>query len=779
MHRLQLFGGASVITPSGPLSGRAVQRRRLALLALLVGARDRGLTRDKLIAYLWPDSDAERARHLLSDSIYRINQALGGEALTVAGDVLRLDPERLPSDAWEFGDAIANGDWQRAVELYTAPFLDGFFLTGADEFERWAEAERDNCRRERARALEMLADEAEARGDQTAALRWWRALALDDPYSSRIALRLMAALESAGERAAAVQHARIHAVLLHEDLGVEADREVAAYAERLRAAGTARSAARAPTSSSANGPIPVDQPPADEQPAGAVPALSASLPVPRPKRRQVVLVVAAALLAVVVLVWVARRPGEARPPPGTTAVAVLPFEDLSAAGDEEYFADGITEELIVKLSKLDGLRVVGRTSVFALKGQSADVREIGARLGVNAVLAGSVRKADDRLRITAQLMDATDGYQLWSDTYERQIADVFEIQDEISRAIVMRLRGRLAGIDSAWLATPSTEDPEAYNLYLKGRFAWHKRTEEGLRDAVSFFRQAVERAPAYARAHAGLGDAYAVLGFYDYLPPAEAFPRAAQAATTAVQLDATLAEAHATIAYVALYYDWNWQRSETEFRRTINLDPGYSTGRQWYANFLTAMGRFEEAEREMRAATELDPLSLIANAALGWVLYHAGAYERALDQLGRALDLNSDFELAYLWRGLTLEEMGRLDEAIVNLEHAVELSGGTGISRSALARAYALKGDTALARSMLRQLQDSGENHYVPSYEIGKVHEALGDRSNALLWLERAFRQRSHSMVFLAVDPQLKKLRDHPAFARLLREVGLPPRPGA
>lgn len=786
MFRLKLFGGASVEGPDGPLTGRAVQRRRLALLALLALARGRGFARDKLVAYLWPDSNVERARHLLSDSVYRINQALGGEAIVAVGDELRLSAERLPSDADEFGEAMETGDWKRAVELHSAPLLDGFYLTGADEFERWVEMERQHHARERSRALEAVAEAAQA--DPAQAARWWRMLAAADPYSSRIALQLMRALERAGERAAAVQHARIHTVLVREDLGVEPDAEVLSYADRLRATDavtqrpdSAVVAAVQSFSERAIEPVADDSPlelssRVQAEPAAAIVERVQSRASRRP--RLIALASAAGLIALALVLAAIARGGPRQPTPaGPTAIVVLPFADQSPAGDQEYFADGITEELIVKLSKVDGLRLVGRTSAFAFKGKAADAREIGASLNVSAILTGSVRKAANRLRVTAQLVDASNGYELWSETYERELEDVFAIQDDISHAIVTRLRGRLTGSAAARLATSSTEDANAYNLYLNGRFEWHKRTEQGLRNAVEYFGQAVARAPEYARAHVGLADAYAVLGFYDYLPPREAFPRAQEAARRAVQLDATLAEPHATLGYVALYYEWDWELAEREFTRTIELDPGYSTGHQWYANFLTAMGRFDEAVREMRAAQQVDPLSLIANAGLGWVLYYAGDYERAIDQCSRTLELNPNFELAHLWRGLAREELGRTDEEMQDLQRAEQLSSGSAISKAALARAHALSGDRDRALGMLRELEQRGGAGYVPSFEIAKIYEALGDRASALLWLRRAYEQRSHSMVFLAVDPQLEALGDDPEFQRLVRDVGLDHRP--
>jgi TolB-like protein/DNA-binding SARP family transcriptional activator/Tfp pilus assembly protein PilF len=783
LFRLRLFGGASIDGSDGPLTGRAVQRRRLALLALLAVARGRGLTRDRLLAYLWPDSDPERARHLLSDSVYRINQALGGDAILAVADDLRINPDRLASDVWEFGDAIEAQDWTRAVELHSAPFLDGFFVPDSGDFDRWADGERERHRRERARALDALACAADSASDHAGSVRWWRALAADDPYSSRVALQLMLALERAGDRAAAVRHAHIHRTLLREELGVEVDPEVLRMAERLRTVDEPDAVGPSPSLSAepAGTRVPASSPP--DAPPDAVPTSPAPLDGrataaeangrARGRRVHPLVIGSAALLlgAVLVASWRAARPGAgdtARP----TSIAVLPFEDLSAARDQEYFADGITEELLVRLSRVEGLDVVGRMSSFAFKGGDVDVREVAQRLGVGVVVGGSVLRSGNRLRIFAHLIDATDGYQLWSDRYERDPEDVFAIQDEIARAIVTRLRGRLAGADVTPATSPPMDDPEAYNLYLRGRFEWHKRTEQGLRGAAEYFRRAIERAPGYARATAGLADAYAVMGFYDLMPPSEAFPLAAEMARHALELDPGLAEPHATLAYVALYHDWDFERAEAGFRRTIELEPGFSTGHQWYANLLTALGRFDEAVSAMRVAQDLDPLSLIANAALGWVHYHQGDYQRAIDQFDRTLELDPQFVVAHVWRALSYEELGDGARSLAGLRRAVELSGGGG-NRARLARASAIAGDTATARALLRELEAREGGEYVPAFEIAKVHEALGDRTRTLRWLERAQAERSHSMVFLAVDPQLRRLRDDPVFRRLVREMGL------
>lgn len=779
MPRLIVLGGLSIETGNGLLAGRAVQRRRLALMALLAAARAGGMSRDKLIAYLWPEADAENGRRYLSDSVYRINQALDGDAIVATGDELRLDPRRLQSDVGEFEDAMGRGDHERAVGLYAGPFLDGFHLTDAPELERWVDGERARRAAEYARALEALAEAAERDGDHAASARWWRRLAAHDPYNSRVALRLMHALRAAGERAAAIQHARVHQSLLRQELEMEPDPTVVELAERLRAEARRDDGSPSPIQDgpgAAGHADPVAEPPPPPPPLAldaAPPRGARRLPSRRAARAWLAWSTVGLLaFALVVLEVRGTSPRERSPAASPRAIAVLPFANLSADSANEYFSDGMTEELIATLGRVQGLRVASRTSAFAYKGRAVDVRDIGRALGVDAVVEGSVRKAGRTLRITVQLVSTADGYRLWSDTYDRELEDVFAIQEEISRAITARLTGTL--VDGRQLATADREvrDPEAYDLYLRGRFAWHQRTPQGLARAIEFFQQATTRAPGYARAHAGLADAYAVAAFYDYLAPREAYPKAEAAARRALAIDPGFAAPHATLGYVLTYYHLDWPRAEAEFRRALAIDPAYSTAHQWYANLLTASGRFEEAERQMRLAQEADPLSLIANAALGWIYYHTGRYDDALEQCRRTLALDPDYQLAHLWEGWALEALGRRAEAREPIQRAVALSRGSDLARLSLA--HLLAGSTSeaerdSARAIVREIEArAARGDYVPSYEIAKIHLALRDRASALRWLERAIEERSHSRAFLRVDPQWAPLRGEPRFEELV-----------
>jgi TolB-like protein/DNA-binding winged helix-turn-helix (wHTH) protein/Tfp pilus assembly protein PilF len=450
-------------------------------------------------------------------------------------------------------------------------------------------------------------------------------------------------------------------------------------------------------------------------------------------------------------------------------LAVLPFVNASGQAQDEYFSHGLTEELMDRLSRSGRLRVVSRTSTFAIKDKELGAQDIGRLLGAESLVEGSVRRDGDRLRINVRLINARDGYQLWSDLYDRRMGDLLQVQEEIASSIANTLTGQVLSGSFNAVREAGIADPLAYDLYLKGRFYWQRRTQDGLHSAVEHFEQAVQRSPEYARAWAGLADAYAVLGFYDYLAPVEAFPKAREAATRALELDPSNASAQAALGYVALYYEWDLAEAEKSFRKSIALDPSYSKSHQWYGNLLTAAGRFDEAEQEMRLAQQLEPLSLIASAALGWTLYHAGRHEDALAQYQLTLALDPNFELAYLWRGWALEALGRFDEAETALKQALAHSSGNTISVAALARIQALRGEHEIAKQTLLKLQSSGG--YVPAYEISKAWFAVGDIEQADAWLQKAYEQRSHSLVFLHVDPQLAKHQRDVGFLRVASRV--------
>jgi TolB-like protein/DNA-binding SARP family transcriptional activator/tetratricopeptide (TPR) repeat protein len=855
---LKLLGGACVEGPEGPLTGRVAQRRRLAVLALLAMSRRQGLGREKLAATLWPESDGDRARHLLSDTVYVINRALGAsdaDVVTAAAGELRLRAGAITCDARAFEDAVESGELDEAVRLYTGPFLDGFFVDGSEEFERWTCSERERLHDLYGRTLERLATARADRGDLGGALEGWRRLAAGDPLNSRVACRVAETLDRIGDRAGALHHLRTHIATLKEELGIAPPADVTTLLRALRIAPAAapevpeapeaRKAPEAPEAHETPKTPAADAPPRELDAAAvaagtdasprAVDALHgeggpeeerrsprgdrrASAPgAEAPHRRPIVLAALTAVgaLVMVALALVASRVWQNPAAAGTTptavrSVAVMPFADLSPARDHEYFGDGTAEELSTRLARVPGLKVAARTSAFSFKGGHADAKAIGRALNVDALLEGSVRQEKGRVRIAVRLVDAREGYQIWADTWECDGDKVLAMQDDIATDVLSVLRAATTpaapaaatststggrptltpGADSAVTrrtigatetdtsaptASPATATAAtltAYNLYLQGRYFWHQRTRDSLTRAAAAFDRAAALAPNYAEAHSGVADAYAVLGFYDHLPPREAFPRAKAAARRALEIDDRLAAAYASLGYVALYYDWDWAAAERDFDRAVELNPSYSIGHQWRGNYLVARGRFDEAEAAMRRAQEVDPLSLIASAALCWVQFHGRKFDAAAQQCQRTIELNPNFVQAWQWGGSAHEGAGRYAEAIRMLKRAAELSNQSAIAMTALGRAYALSGDTASARRIADSLRRERAG-YLPAYEMAKLHLALGDRAEALDWLRRAYDQRSHSIVFLAVDPQLDPLRSDREFRDLLVKTGV------
>lgn len=775
------------------MTGRAAQRHRIALLALLAEASPGGLSREKLAGYLWAESGGDRARRLLSDSIYRICRELGDEAIVATGDVLRLDPEALPSDLARFRTALDREDWAAAVDVYGGPFLDGLHLPDAVEFERWQEDTRADLARRYASALEALAVRTAEDGDLPEAAVIWQRRAALDPYDARVATGLMRALDAAGNRAAAIRHARLHAQLLESEFGAAPDPEVTALAEALRAApdvpterqqaerpDTAERSAQPDATPSGDSSIDADPPAPCSIVSGPVSGTTPVTAAPRHGRLSGWATggLAIAMMAVLTLMgaWIIGGGSSDDPPVSETrriAIAVLPFDALSGDQQSLFFSEGVTEDVLTRLSTVEGFSVIARASVMPYRDSRKSARVIGEELGVQYVVHGSVRQAGPGVRITAQLVDARTNTNVWAQSYDRGVEDIFAVQSDIAVRVATALEARLTPRAAADMERAPTDDLAAYDAYLRGRYQWHLRTEEGLRRSVGFFEDAVGRDPAYARAWAGLADAYAVLAFYDYLPPGEAFPKAADAALRALGIDDRLAEAHASLGYITLYHDWDAGRAEASFRRSIELNPSYSTAHQWYANHLVATGRFDEAERAMNLARETNPLSLIANGALGWVYYYAGRYEDAVRQCDLALEMDPAWDLCHLWRGYALEGMGRYSEAIAAHRRAVHLSGGSGISVAALAHSLAVAGRIDEAGEVLAGLtEEMDSGRYRPSFEIARVYVGLREYDEAIRWLERAERERSHSMVFLEVDPQLAPLRGDAAFRALVQRVG-------
>jgi serine/threonine-protein kinase len=455
------------------------------------------------------------------------------------------------------------------------------------------------------------------------------------------------------------------------------------------------------------------------------------------------------------------------------AIAVLPFANASADPENEYFSDGITEELITALSKVEGLHVASRTTVFALKGAREDVRTLGARLDVSAVLDGSVRRAGNRLRITAQLTSVADGRTLWSERYDREVADVFAIQDEIARTIVDTLRSTLLQDLGEAVPVRYTANLRAYHLYLKGRYYWNRRTPAGIAQAIKYFEAAIAEDAGYALAYTGLADAYALQIDYRSSPVQEGLERARVEAQRALALDDTLAEAHTSLGWVVFIYDWDWPRADRHLRRAIELNPRYATARQWRSWFLIAMGRTEDALAEGRQAVALDPASVSIRRSLGWLHYYARQTEPAMEQLRRALAMNPTAEETHRLIGLASLQAGRWDQAEAAFRESIAISESPALAIAGLGAVAAARGQAREAAAVLAELEARARDAYVSPVAFVLVQAALGRTDAAFASLERAWQERRGLLAYLKVEPILDPLRGDPRFRRLLERMRL------
>jgi serine/threonine-protein kinase len=468
------------------------------------------------------------------------------------------------------------------------------------------------------------------------------------------------------------------------------------------------------------------------------------------------------------------RGKQAEPGGPIESVAVLPFRNVGAAANTEYLSDGITESIINNLAQVPNLKVMSRNSVFRYKGKDPDVQEVGRELDVQAVVTGRLMIQGDNLSVSVELVDARDSRQLWGERYNRKLADLFTIQDEIAREITAKLRLRLSGEDRKRLAKHHTADIEAYQLYLRGRFALNQRTREGMQKAVKYFEAARAKDPAYALAYAGLADSYALLGDWNYLPPTEAFPKAKAAALKALERDDALAEAYTSLAFVKAQYDWDWAGAEKDFKHALQLNPNYATAHQWYSEFLTAMGRHGEALAEIKRAQELDPLSPIISAVRGRALYFARRYDPAGEQCRKVVEADPKFSAAHLFLGRIYVQQKKYEEAVAEFKEARKLANSTA-TLAELGHAYAAWGKKAEARKILDELEKLAKKSYVSPARLALIHIGLGDKAKAFPLLERAFTERSDAMPFLKVEPRFDGLHSDPRFAALVKRVGLGP----
>ena len=460
--------------------------------------------------------------------------------------------------------------------------------------------------------------------------------------------------------------------------------------------------------------------------------------------------------------------------PDIPSIAVLPFEDLSPAKDQEYFCDGITEELINALTQIKDLRVIARTSTFSYKGKNVNIRDIGSQLNVATILKGSVRTADNRLRITAQLIDTTGGHHLWSDRYDRQMGDVFAIQDEITLAIVDTLKPKLLSQEKARLTKRQPVDIKAYNLYLEGLFFSNKRGEINLKKAVECFQQAIEKDPNFAPAYAGLALSYGLRPIYASIPPKETIMKAREIAQKAIEIDETLPEVHSILGFIKTWYDWDWEGAEREYKRAIELNPGYAGAHRGYSYNLMFRARFDEAIKEMEQALELDPLSVVVNHELGIIYINTGQFDHAVNALKRSLAMDPSRVYAHHHLGEAYLGKSMYDKALVEFQKEREISKGAQVwTEVYIGRTYVEMGKADEAQKVLDNLLERSKTEYVPPFILACFHFVLGEDDTGFEWLNRAHKEQDTWLCWLKINLELDSVRSDPRYTDLLRKMNL------
>ena len=514
--------------------------------------------------------------------------------------------------------------------------------------------------------------------------------------------------------------------------------------------------------------------------AGSAPSVSGAAPpvAAAPRRGHVGIVLGAAAVLLVILFaanvgGVRSRLGRKTASGAIRSLAVLPLENFSRDPEQEYFADGMTEELITDLAQIGSLKVISRTSVMGYKGTKKPLPQIGRELGVDGVLEGSVQRAGHRVRITAQLIEASSDRHLWAKSYERDLADVLALQSEVARAVAQEVRAALTPEEKARLARARQVDPEVHELYLRGRQKVSLGVEKELREAIALFERALAKDPKDALSWAGLADAWAGLSDF-YLPPREAMPKAREAAEKALQFDDSLGEAHASLAIINTLYDWKWAEAEREFRRAIELNPGYALAHDWYGTLLVSVGRSSEWPKESRLARELDPLSPMVHNDAGWNAFLSRQNEEAIGALRRAIEIYPELGIAHAILALAHAEKRQPNDAVAEARKAMEVDNSPLVIATA-GGAMAIAGDLAGARQVLAQLDDITKTRYVCPYEVGMIHLYLGEKDAAFRSFEKGYEVRSACMPFTKIDPRMDPIRSDPRYADLVRRLAFPP----
>ncbi|HEX6064867.1 MAG TPA: BTAD domain-containing putative transcriptional regulator [Longimicrobiales bacterium] len=763
----------------------------MALLVFLATARPRGFhSRDTLLGLCWPESDDAAARNALRQALHYLRRSLGEEAITSRSDRdVGVDPAVVWCDAAAFDAAIEEKRYRDALELYQGDFLPGFFLEEAPEIERWLDEERTRRRNAAVDAAWAAAKSEEQSGHLRAAAVWARKAVGLKPYDEDAVRRLITLLDRAGERAAAIEAFEDFERRLLTEFSITPSRETIQQIDAIRQPQSEHPAALiAPRPEpkqlrAAPAALPAPTPAPEPAPARrAVPARPVAVPYIRRWPRWLVAAVVVAVIASGAWFATSRRPAASIDPEAARAIAVLPFENMSGDAENEYFSDGLTEEILNALTQVDGLRVASRTSSFAFKDRKTDIREIGRQLGVTTVLEGSVRRSGDRVKITAQLINVQNGYHVWSKSYDREITQIFELQEEIAHAITDALALQFSAEEHERHVRRATKDAEAYDMYLRGKYLITIASQEQNLKAIELFGQATARDPRFALAYAGLARAH--IASAEFVAPRQVLPRAKAAALRALQLDSTLVETRLALSEVRQVYDRDWLAAEYEIQRAISLDPGSADAHAAYANLLLDSRRYDEAKRERERAWELRALqtpdstlnSFRVEREISWASYawYASDREEALRRARLAVTLNPSHPTARLMVAMLHIEMGQAQVAVQEMERIMALTQRATPYIAHLGRAYAAAGRTADARALLDTLAVRGRTQYVGKDQVALLHYALGDTTAALDWLERAVEDYHWWMPNSNYHPLWRGLHEHPRFRDMMRKIGAP-----
>lgn len=754
-YRLRTFGTLALTdSDNHSIFGDGHQNRRLALFAMLAAAGTEGRSRDQLLLFFWPDSTQARARHSLEQLLYAIRRSMDQPPF-VGSNPVRINSDVLSSDIADFRAALGNDDFDAAAAHYRGPFLEGFYLADAPEFEQWVETERANLQRMYSGALEQLGRAAEERKDYADAVRWRRKLAESDPVSSKTAAALMRALINAGDHAAALQHAERYETIVRRELDTSAGPQIAEMVAEVRAATSADQLGRRkfsgpplPNQSGLRAAISPDVAGAVSE-QRAIPDITtlgegSTEPGPMRKKRGLPLALAAAALLILIATggWLGKRLRASTSVATSPSIAVLPFANVSGNRQDAAFVEGLTEEMISELAQIRNLRVIGRTSAIAFENSALGARRIADSLGVENLLEGSVEKSGQQLRVQVRLVDGHDGSTRWSQTYDRALKDVFGVQSDIATTVAHELDLRLTQSNLARIERPSTRSIAAYELFLRGNDQTLLRSDSGARQALRYFQNAVALDSGYAEAYAGIARMEGRIGFGNdtEMTRRARLALAEQAASKAVALDDSSGDVHATLGLV-LRNSYHMASAEAELKRAVALDPSNARYRQWLVQLYVLIARPADALAEGRRALDLDPLSAISHAEFARALLANNRCDEALQQLRGLTSLRPGLLRGSVIAAQCYARKGMWPQAIAEMRR-ISSNGGPS-SQALLGYLLGRTGNTTEAKAILASLLPQSMHGNGRAFDIATLYAGLGDKDQAFTWLNKSIDDRS------------------------------------